>query len=172
MCSSLAMRAARCRSRLAAAAKRVLCTARAGLSADNVLTYAGGSVLAPVLTSSSDQPSAAWCRPAGTVATVVGNGKTQAVPLRHFFGSVAASKALRAAAQAPSARSITGAGRCMPLPFELSRPRAQQQRQQQCRTDGGVGVSPRNQQQRAPRCTAPVPSAASPPEELARCEAQ
>ncbi len=70
--------------------------------ADNALTYAGGSVLAPVLTS---EFKINYLRPATgadrlvAVATVVGSGKTQAVCRCDVFVERGGERKLCAAAQ-------------------------------------------------------------------------
>lgn len=70
--------------------------------ADNALTYAGGSVLAPVLTS---EFKINYLRPATgadrlvAVATVVGSGKTQAVCRCDIFLERGGERKLCAAAQ-------------------------------------------------------------------------
>lgn len=70
--------------------------------ADNALTYAGGSVLAPVLTS---EFKINYLRPATgadrlvAVATVVGSGKTQAVCRCDIFLGRGGERKLCAAAQ-------------------------------------------------------------------------
>ncbi|MEO8655940.1 MAG: PaaI family thioesterase [Ramlibacter sp.] len=70
--------------------------------ADNALTYAGGSVLGPVLTA---EFKINYLRPAKdaqrlvAVATVVGSGKTQAVCRCDIFLETAGERKLCAAAQ-------------------------------------------------------------------------